>query len=345
MLILATLVLGTLGCSIGSFMIGAPTATPTPTKTLIPTFTATPTHTATPTATDTPTPTDTPLPIPTETHTPTATPTPPYSTYTVQVGDTLLGIALRFGTTVQAIMQVNGLTSTTIHIGTELLIPSGEGSVSLPTNTPSARATPSYTTYVVQAGDTLDGIARRFGTTVAAIMEVNNLTSTTIHAGTQLLVPGGGSSAQPAGATPTPRPQQPTATPTRRGPTATPAASYPYYYVEGSMRSDRRGCSNLGVEGWVQDAAGKPIAGEVTVRWQVSSYTRYWATGKPFEEQGLFKFNIQIPDPIYHGTKTSTLQIVQSEANPVPLSEPFTWEIPDCIDGPEFFSNTIFRHR
>jgi LysM repeat protein len=345
MLILAMLVLGSLGCSIGSLIMGASTPTPTPTKTLVPTFTATATHTATPTATGTATPTDTPLPTPTATHTPTASPTPPYTTYVVQSGDTLLGIAIRFDTTVQAIMAVNGLNSTTIHAGTELLIPSGESSVPPPTNTPSAATTPAYTTYVVQAGDALDTIARRFGTTVQAIMELNRLTSTTIHAGTQLLIPGGGSTAPPAGATPTPRPPRPTATPTRRAPTPTPAASYPYYYVEGSMQEDRRGCSNLGVEGWILDAAGNPVTGAVTVRWQVGEYTRYWVTGGIFEKPGYFKFNIQLPDPIYHGTKTSTLQIVQSEANPVPLSEPHTWPIQDCTVGPEFFSNITFRHR
>lgn len=43
--------------------------------------------------------------------------------YTVVQGDTLSGIANRFGTTVPAIMQANGLTSDVIYVGQVLLIP------------------------------------------------------------------------------------------------------------------------------------------------------------------------------------------------------------------------------
>ena len=63
--------------------------------------------------------TATPPPPPVDT----AVPTPSYLTYTVQSGDTLSSIATRFGTTYQAIMELNGLTDTTIHSGTTLLIP------------------------------------------------------------------------------------------------------------------------------------------------------------------------------------------------------------------------------
>ena len=43
--------------------------------------------------------------------------------YTVVQGDTLSSIASRFGTTVSAIMQANGLTSDIIYVGQVLLIP------------------------------------------------------------------------------------------------------------------------------------------------------------------------------------------------------------------------------
>lgn len=111
------------------------------------------------------------------------------------------------------------------------------------------------------------------------------------------------------------------------------------------MQSDQRGCSNLTAEGRIQDAAGNAPTEAVTVRWQVGQYTMFWVTGDPIELPGVFKFNIPTPDPIYHGTKTSILQIVQSELNPVALSEPFTWQIFDCTEGPEFFSNIVFGHR
>jgi len=108
--------------------------------------------------------------------------TPPgqTTTYVVQRGDTLSAIARRFGTTVQAIMAANNLQSTTIYVGQRLIIPVG--------STPPPGQT---TTYVVQRGDTLSAIARRFGTTVQAIMSANRLTSTTIYVGQRLVIPVG----------------------------------------------------------------------------------------------------------------------------------------------------------
>jgi LysM repeat protein len=64
-------------------------------------------------------------PTPTETLIPTAsfTPTPTQTIYTVQNGDTLGGIALRFGVTVEAIQTLNDLDSTLIYVGQVLQIP------------------------------------------------------------------------------------------------------------------------------------------------------------------------------------------------------------------------------
>jgi hypothetical protein len=91
----------------------APTATPTVTPTLAPTLAPTASPTAIPT----------PVPTPTLAPTPTVAPTPAATTYRVVSGDTLSGIAGRFGTTVKAIMDLNGLTSTTLRNGQQLLIP------------------------------------------------------------------------------------------------------------------------------------------------------------------------------------------------------------------------------
>ena len=285
-LVLAILVLGSLGCSLGSLIVGESGPTPTPTKSLVSTFTATATHTATATPTETATPVDTAIPNPTDTPPPSATPTPPYSTYVVQSGDTLSSIAARFDTTTQAIKDLNGLTSDTINIGQELLIPSGENPTSPPPSPTSTSGTaPTATT----------------------------------------------------------RPQQPTATPTPRPPTATPEPSHPYYF-EGSMTEEENGCSNMGVQGWVHDASGNPVTGAVTVKWQWEGGTEYWVTGNPLEQPGIFKFSI-VQGPAYHGSKTFVLQIVESEADPVPLSEPLSFPVQDCADGPELFKNIIFRHR
>ena len=72
----------------------------------------------------------------------------------------------------------------------------------------AADATAAVTTYVVQAGDTLSAIARRFETTVTALMTLNNLANADmINTGQTLLI-------RAAEATPTPGSTVPTATAT-----------------------------------------------------------------------------------------------------------------------------------
>ena len=79
--------------------------------------------TAEPSQTQLPSVAPTAEPTPTPTLGPTPTPAPTPVTYIVQPGDTLNAIAARFGTTAQAIMDANGLTSDVIHPGQVLIIP------------------------------------------------------------------------------------------------------------------------------------------------------------------------------------------------------------------------------
>ena len=95
-------------------------------------------------------------------------------TYTVQAGDSLWLIAQRYGTTVQAIMQANGLTSNMLQIGQVLRIPVSQN---------------PYVEYTVRAGDTLWELARRYQTTVEAIMQANGLTSSLLRIGQVLRIP------------------------------------------------------------------------------------------------------------------------------------------------------------
>ena len=134
------------------------------------------------------------------------------TTYTVQRGDTLYSIALRFGVTVQAILSANNLTNANlIFVGQRLTIPTGGGS----TNNPPP-STGGSSTYVVQAGDYLSLIAQRFGVTVAAILAANNISNPNLlFVGQVLTIPGGGGTTNP---TPVPTSGNPP-------PTSTPAPS------------------------------------------------------------------------------------------------------------------------
>ena len=106
-------------------------------------------------------------------------------TYTVQKGDSLWSIASRYGISVNELRQANNLTSDTLSIGQVLIIP-GVGSG----NEGNDNITGPSTTYTVVKGDSLWSIANRFGVTVQALRDANNLTSDVLSVGQVLTIPG-----------------------------------------------------------------------------------------------------------------------------------------------------------
>ncbi|GAA3944558.1 muramidase family protein [Microbacterium soli] len=98
-------------------------------------------------------------------------PAPPAATvHTVAPGDTVYAIARRYGTTVDAVITANGLgDSALIHPGQHLRVPGATTAGPAPTAAPAAQ------THRVVAGDTLFGIARKHGTSVAVLMQANGL--------------------------------------------------------------------------------------------------------------------------------------------------------------------------
>lgn len=105
----------------------------------------------------TPTPQPAPQPAP--------APTPSGTTYTVKKGDTLSGIATKFGTTYQKIAADNGIADPNkIYPGQVLKINGGSSSSSA-----------EY--YTVQKGDNLSKIASKYGTTVNQLVSWNNISN------------------------------------------------------------------------------------------------------------------------------------------------------------------------
>lgn len=175
-----------------------------------------------------PTASPSPPPLATETAisptlTPSASPTQPISLrpscprptgwtiYVVRQGDTLARLAWRAGVTTYALMQVNCLNTTTIYPGQQLYLP------------PTFYASPTprsyhcgppigWRVYIVQPGDTLYSLSRRFNVGIETIRQANCLDSYVIYVGQALYLP-------PLPSTPT---RQPTATPT---PSPTPSPS------------------------------------------------------------------------------------------------------------------------
>ncbi|MCU7193609.1 MULTISPECIES: LysM peptidoglycan-binding domain-containing protein [Turicibacter] len=104
------------------------------------------------------------------------------TTYTVQSGDTLSEIAARYGTTVNELISLNGISNPNlIYPGEVLRIP---GRV-------SESSSSSLTIYKVQSGDTLSEIAARYGTTVNELMSLNGISNPNlIYPGEVLRIPG-----------------------------------------------------------------------------------------------------------------------------------------------------------
>ena len=101
-------------------------------------------------------------------------PGPLIQRHTVQAGETLLGIAAKYGVTVEDIQAANSLSGTQIRAGGELLIPVPL-SISENGNDSGGATISTIFKYTVRPGDTLISIAVRFGTNVAAIQEANNI--------------------------------------------------------------------------------------------------------------------------------------------------------------------------
>ncbi len=93
------------------------------------------------------------------------------TTYTVQPGDTLAQLANRFGVTVEALVEANGIEDPNlIWVGQVLSIP-------VPVEAPPTPTPPGgeLVPYSVRVGDTLAQLAARYGVTLETLVEANGI--------------------------------------------------------------------------------------------------------------------------------------------------------------------------
>ena len=130
----------------------------------------------------------------------------PWKTVTVRPGDTLWHLAIAHHTTIQAIVEKNRLTAggSVIHPGQKLLVPGRPSSTPTrsATSTP-AQARPASTTatviHVVRSGETMSGIATRYGVSLTKLLAANRLANAgLIFVGQRISVPGAGRPRRPA---------------------------------------------------------------------------------------------------------------------------------------------------
>jgi len=128
-------------------------------------------------------------------------PIPSNGQYRIRQGDNLSDIADRFGTTVAELKRRNGLRNSRIRAGKYLTVGSATASASKTSVTRAASATSSpagsgSSRYKIRRGDTLELIAKRFGTTISDLKARNGLRTSRITADDYLNVGSGGSTAR-----------------------------------------------------------------------------------------------------------------------------------------------------
>ncbi len=99
--------------------------------------------------------------------------------YVVKKGDTLWDIAVLNKTSVKAIKDLNNLTSDTLKIGQQLIIPKSDNL--------GVKNNDNY--YIVKKGDTLWDIAKLYNTSVSELKSLNNLNTNVLQIGQKLVIP------------------------------------------------------------------------------------------------------------------------------------------------------------
>lgn len=113
--------------------------------------------------------------------------------YRVKKGDTLGAIARRNQTTVSQLQRMNGMKSTKLSIGRRIIVSQTAKQKELKkevhqTNLALSGSEVKNTYYRIKKGDTLGAIARRNQTTVAQLQQMNNMKSTKLAIGGNLIV-------------------------------------------------------------------------------------------------------------------------------------------------------------
>ncbi|WP_374470155.1 LysM peptidoglycan-binding domain-containing protein [Phenylobacterium sp.] len=177
------------------------------------------------------------------------------TTYEVQKGDTLIGIARKLDTTVEQLREDNDISGSNIRPGQTLKGP-----------TTAAKA------YIVGSGDTLFGIARRFSVTADALAEENDIgRNAPLRVGQRLRLPEGFRDRGPTVTTtrvavegepavPAPPPTRPAPAPAAERP-APPPVTRPTPSAEAPPAT--RTVTTRSVTGRVVDVEGKPVVYEV----------------------------------------------------------------------------------
>ncbi|KXS56068.1 MAG: hypothetical protein AMR96_04795 [Candidatus Adiutrix intracellularis] len=115
----------------------------------------------------------------------------PSKIHSVTSGETLGGIAIKYGLTIKELLAVNNLKDVNIYIGQKLKVPGGSASTSggAVGRTVAKSAAPiAVKIHSVTSGETLGGIAMKYGLTVGELMLLNDLKDSSLRVSQKLKV-------------------------------------------------------------------------------------------------------------------------------------------------------------
>ncbi|ODS78396.1 MAG: hypothetical protein ABS46_17110 [Cytophagaceae bacterium SCN 52-12] len=110
--------------------------------------------------------------------------------HTIAKGETLISIAERYNVEVEEIKKHNGLQSSKLVAGKKLEIPGNAEAVADHKPVAQARTRTRNVYHVVQTGDTLWAISRKYGLSVDKIKKVNNIKGNALKTGMKILISG-----------------------------------------------------------------------------------------------------------------------------------------------------------
>ena len=110
--------------------------------------------------------------------------------YTVEPGDTLMGIASKYGVSLSAIERYNGLNGySVLKVGEKITIPGINGSQKTYGKNNFGNSALSY--IIVKPGMTLWNISQKFNVPINYIKSINRINGNDIHAGEKIFLKGG----------------------------------------------------------------------------------------------------------------------------------------------------------
>ncbi|WP_353987763.1 muramidase family protein [Ruicaihuangia caeni] len=148
------------------------------------------------------------------------------STYRVVSGDTVSGIAAKFGLSTASVLAMNGLGwKSLIFPGQVLKLANGTTAAPKQAPAPTA-AVSSGSRYTIRTGDTISGIAARHGLSTQTLLSANGLSwSSIIYPGQTIAIPGLSAASVAAPTVSAPTPAEPT-TPVVSGPSTLAGGTY-----------------------------------------------------------------------------------------------------------------------